>query len=108
TVAMSTTLDATARMLPSDLVSYRVRPGDTLAGLAAELGAGTAELEALNPGLAGQLAAATPGQVLPVRVGVAGCTLAADNAALPLAPNLTVTLTKVRVQVRSQDTLSIL
>lgn len=108
TVAMAATLDATAGTLPSDLVQYRVRPGDTLERLAAELGAGTAELDALNPGLAGQLAAATPGEVLPVRVGVAGCTLAADNAALPLAPGLTVTLTKVRVQVRSQDSLSTL
>lgn len=108
TVAMGAgaTLDDTAETLSSDQVSYRVRPGDTLAGLAVELGAGTAELAALNPGLAERLARATPGEVLAVRVGVAGCTLAADNAALPLAADLTVTLTNVRVQVRSQDTLS--
>lgn len=108
TVAMGAgaTLDDTAGTLPSDQVSYQVRPGDTLAGLAVELGAGTAELAALNPGLAERLARATPGEVLAVRVGVAGCTLAAENAALPLAANLTVTLTNVRVQVRSQDTLS--
>ncbi len=106
TVAMAATLDASASALPTDLVHHRVRPGETIQSLAGALGAGVAELEALNPTLAEQLAAAAPGDVLAVIVGVAGCTLAADNATRQLAATATVTLRDIQVQVRSQDSLN--
>jgi hypothetical protein len=105
TVPMVADLEGTARSLPRDTVSYAVRPGDTVATVADWLGAGVGELEALNDGLAGRLAAALPGDRLDLLVGVAACTLAVDNATRPLAPGVQVVVTDVPVLVRSRDTL---
>jgi len=106
TVAMGADLASTAATLPRDQVSYVVRPGDTPASVAAWLGAGLAELEALNPKLATELGAAQPGERLPLTVGVAGCTLALDNAERKLAPGLTVAIEDVGLQVRAGETLA--
>ncbi|MDX6574004.1 MAG: hypothetical protein QOC86_3160, partial [Gaiellales bacterium] len=92
--------------LPRDEVNYVVQPGDTVLTVAAYLGAGLLELQALNPTLEAQLATAAPGAVLPVKVGVAGATLVLDNAAEPMLADTTVELTGLRVPVRPGDTLS--
>lgn len=101
-------LDAVAAdpALPRDEIDYVVQPGDTIVTVAAHLGAGLLELLALNPGLEAALAAATPGTVLPILVGVAGATLVLDNAAEPMLADGTVELTGLRVPVRPGDTLT--
>ncbi|HEX4728986.1 MAG TPA: LysM peptidoglycan-binding domain-containing protein, partial [Jatrophihabitans sp.] len=99
-------LDAVAAELPRDEIDYVVQPGDTIATVAGWLGAGLLELLALNPGLESQLAAATPGTVLPILVGVAGATLVLDNAAEPMLADGTVELTGLRIPVRPGDTLT--
>ena len=99
------TLDSTAETLPRDVVQYTVRPNDTVVRVAAWLGAGAAELEALNPKLASDLGATSPGDKLALTVGVAGCTLAVDNATVPLATGVTIAVKDVRVQVRAGDSL---
>ncbi len=98
-------LDELAAALPNDRVSYTVRPGDTVAAVAVYLGAGVAELEALNPDLEDELRAATPGSQIAVLVGVTGATLARENPTAPLAAGTTVTLEEMRLQVRAGDTL---
>lgn len=101
-------LDAAAAdpALPRDEVNYVVRPGDTVLSVAAYLGAGQLELQALNPTLEADLAAAAPGASLRVLVGVAGATLVLDNAAEPMLADKTVELTGLRVPVRPGDTLT--
>ncbi|MFA4928133.1 MAG: LysM peptidoglycan-binding domain-containing protein [Patulibacter sp.] len=98
------TLDATARSLPTEVVNHTVVPGDSVASVADALGAGVAEIEFWNPTIVADLASAAAGQVLAVTVGVAGSTLAVDNAGLAVAA-ATVTLTNVRIQVRAGDSL---
>lgn len=98
-------LDELAATLPNDRVSYTVRAGDTVASVADYLGAGVAELEALNPDLEEELREATPGTQVTVLVGVTGATLARENPTAPLAAGSSVTLPELRLQVRSGDTL---
>lgn len=109
TVAMADgSLDALAaddRLLPRDTVTYVVRAGDSVAAVAAWLGATTAELTALNPGLAEQLSTVTPGDSLEVTVGVTGATLATENADVALATGAVVDVKGIRVQVRACDSL---
>lgn len=101
-------LAADPALFPRDTIAHVVRAGDTVAQLAATLGATVAELEQLNPGLAEQLAAAAAGETIAVVVGVTGATLAEQNATVPLAPSAVVPVTDVRVPVRAQDSLDTL
>lgn len=97
--------DQLAATLPNDRVSYTVRRDDTVASVADYLGAGVAELEALNPGLEDALRAAAPGSAITVVVGVTGATLVRENPTATLAAGTTVTLPELRLQVRTGDTL---
>ena len=97
--------DQLAATLPNDRVSYTVRRDDTVAAVADYLGAGVAELEALNPGLEEALRTAVPGSPIAVLVGVTGATLVRENPTAALAAGTTVTLPELRLQVRAGDTL---
>jgi len=85
-------------------VTHRVRSGDTLASVAAELGATTAELVFLNPGIENAIARAPAGSTLAIILGVAPEIVALDNPDATLTP-ATYPLGALDYQVRQTDTL---
>ncbi|MFF5722544.1 hypothetical protein [[Kitasatospora] papulosa] len=99
------TLDTTARRRPTHVLHHRVRPGETVPSVAQALGVGVAELDFWNHDLATTLASVPPGYDIEITVGIAGTTLAVENADRPLAPGVTVHVPDVRTQVRADETL---
>ncbi|HEY9285233.1 MAG TPA: LysM peptidoglycan-binding domain-containing protein, partial [Pyrinomonadaceae bacterium] len=104
-LSADSTLAGIANSFPSASVAYFVRAGDTVDSVAEALGASAAELEFLNPTLAGNLADAPPGTNLPIKLGVSPESVALDNAALRLTPGLPFDLGVIDYQARAGDTL---
>ncbi len=105
TLTAPASLSQIAAMFPTTTLDYIVQPGDTVANAAATLGLGVVELEALNPGFAAALAAATPGDPIAVVLGVAPALVAVDNPSATLTPGV-YPLGSVPASIRSGDTLS--
>lgn len=97
-------LSQIAKKLPIAPIVYRVRANDTVASVAAALGATQAELEFQNPDLAATLADAAPGQILDIVIGTAPGEIAADNPDQPLVPDVTVALGDVDYQLPADAT----
>ncbi len=95
-----------ADAFPSTSVDYCASIGDTTASVAEQLGASEAEIVFLNPGLAAQLAAADPGLVISVKLGVAPEAIAIDNQTEPFADSLRqISLEMLPHQVTEGETL---
>lgn len=98
------TLDALASdNLPRDSLGYTVRVGDTPASVADYVGAGLAELEALNPGLEAALQAKNPGETMVLTIGVTGAGLVLANPNAPVVKDAPFQLKGVETQIRSTD-----
>lgn len=105
-VAATDSLDHIAGLFPTATVAYEVVPGDSVEHVAEALGLSSAELLALNPGIAAALAAAAPGDVLHVAVGVTPQSIAVANPSWPVVAGRTVHLGTVDVQVPAGATLA--
>jgi len=99
-------LAAVAGGFPRVTVEYAVRAGDSVDSVAAALGATPAELLSLNPDLDHRLETAAPGSILQLALGVVAESVALDNAAVPLKPEVKLTLGDVEYQVSQGDTLA--
>ncbi|KYO52572.1 LysM domain-containing protein (plasmid) [Tistrella mobilis] len=99
-----TTLAALAGSFPTVQMPYVVHLGDTVAQLAATYGYDTDEILALNPGITEELAAAAPGTVLSVTLGVTPAAIAAANPERLLTPGKTAQVAALETQIRTGDT----
>ncbi|HAE46367.1 MAG TPA: hypothetical protein DCK97_03005, partial [Tistrella mobilis] len=99
-----TTLAALAGSFPTVQMPYVVHLGDTVAQLAATFGYDTDEILALNPGITEELAAAAPGTVLSVTLGVTPAAIAAANPERLLTPGKTAQVAALETQIRTGDT----
>ena len=90
---------------PGTSVLYAVRTGDTVASVAAALGATVEELEFLNTGFAATLGETPAGGSIAVTLGVAAEAIGIDNAQVTLAP-ITLPLGTIAYQVQQADTLA--
>jgi LysM repeat protein len=100
------TLRSAALLFPSFSVSYAVRSGDTLSSVAASVGASPGELVFLQPDIEARIAAARPGSVLTLRLGVSPGSLAGDNVDLPLRAGRSVPLGRIAYSIRPADTIA--
>ena len=94
-----------AARFPTATVDYRVQGGDTLAQVAMSVGATAEELLALDPNLPATLAAAQPGTILPISIGIAPAMIALDNPDAALTAGQR-TLGTVHATVREGDSFS--
>jgi len=93
-----------AATFASATIDYPVRAGDTVESVALALGASSAELLFLNPGLQRRLDTAAVGSRVPVKLGIAPQVLAEDNASQAFALD-SVDLGPLLHQAASGETL---
>lgn len=99
-----TTLAGLAGGFPTVTMPYVVHLGDTVAQLAATFGYDTAEIVALNPGITEELAAAAPGTVLNVTLGVTPEAIAAANPERLLTAGKTIEAAALETQILTGET----
>ncbi|MBL8297656.1 MAG: LysM peptidoglycan-binding domain-containing protein [Rhodanobacteraceae bacterium] len=94
-----------AMSFPRTDVPYRVRSGDTVSSVAAEVGVSAEELIYLNPGIELAIATAPAGSSLSIVLGVAPEIIALDNPDQTLSAG-TYALGALDYQLRQADTLN--
>ena len=108
TVSASDSLRLLADAYGTIEVPYTVSAGDTVEQVAAAVGYGTVELLLLNPTLPSELAAAAPGEVITLTLGVTPESIAAANPDWGLTAQPAVPLGDLAVQVAQDETLTAL
>ncbi|MEN2976710.1 hypothetical protein P7L78_02580 (plasmid) [Tistrella bauzanensis] len=104
----TSTLAGIADGFPTITVPYVMHLGDTVDQVAATYGYGTAELLALNPGLAATLDTAVPGQILPIILGVTPESIAAANPERLLTAAKTIHAAALDTQILDGETAAAL
>lgn len=107
-VRATESLESIARGFLTTTVEYTVVPNDSVDHAAVRLGLSAAELGALNPGIAQELAGARPGDVLSVVIGVTPQAIAVANPDWPVTPGATAHLGTIEAQVGDRDTIAAL
>jgi hypothetical protein len=106
TVRAADSLGGIAGGFPTTTVQYTVIAGDGVDHVAHVLGMSSAELLALDPEIAWTLAAASPGDSIPVTLGVTPESIAGANPDRAVTEGVTVALGDLAVPIRAGDTLS--
>jgi len=83
---------------------YVMHLGDTIEQVAETYGYGAAELLAFNPDLEAEIAAAAPGALIPVTLGVTAESMAAANPERELTAGKTLHAAALEAQIRSGET----
>jgi hypothetical protein len=107
-ISKTSTLAAIAKAFPTITVQYVMHLGDTVEQVAETYGYGTAELLALNPHLKDELAAAAPGTLIPVALGVTPESIAAANPERLLAEGEPIHASALETQILAGESAAAL
>jgi hypothetical protein len=107
-ISGTSTLSAIAKAFPTITVQYVMHLGDTVEQVAETYGYGTVELLALNPHLKDELAAAAPGALIPIKLGVTPESIAAANPERLLAEGKPIHASALKTQILAGESAAAL